>query len=91
MCINPINLHHTTVRDFTVISHVRKLRVSEVKRFAKVPQVSLSWHTGWELTLISLHSWIPPLPSHACFHMVFLIDLLIRLLNYIVFSRKIPM
>ena len=45
MYINPINLHHP-VRDFIVISQVRKLRLSEVKRFAKVPQVSLSWHTG---------------------------------------------
>lgn len=45
MYINPINLHHP-VRDFIVISQVRKLRLSEVKRFAKVPQVSLSWHRG---------------------------------------------
>ena len=36
MCINPVNLHHTTVRDFIVISHVRKMRLSEVKRFSKL-------------------------------------------------------
>ena len=45
MCINPIKLHHP-VRDFIVVSQARKQRLSEVKRFARVPQVSLSWHTG---------------------------------------------
>ena len=45
MCINPIKLYHP-VRDFIVVSQARKQRLSEVKRFARVPQVSLSWHTG---------------------------------------------
>lgn len=56
--------------------------------FQVVPQVSLSWHTGWEFTLYHFTLLDPSSPSYACFHMVFLIDLLIHLLNYSFFQEN---
>ena len=68
MCINPVNLHHTTVRDFIVISHVRKMRLSEVKRFSKLSHRCHSAGTrAGNSLIISSHSWIPPLPPMLVF------------------------